>query len=77
MLGTTVRVRGLGSWLGFGVVSGRVRIRIAIRVRVRLRLGDKGYLGMTLYMQKQSHICPTKNGPLPNKNAPSLRQTRQ
>ena len=75
MLGNTVRVRGLGSWLGFGVVSGRVRIRIAIRVRVRLR--DKGYLGMTLYMQKQYHICPTKNGPLPNKNAPSLRQTRQ
>ena len=41
MLGTTVRVRGLGSWLGFGVVSGRVRIRIAIRVGIRVRV--KGF----------------------------------
>ena len=46
MLGNTVRARGLGSWLGFGVVSGRVRIRIAIRVRVGV--GDFVYGGETV-----------------------------
>ena len=68
MLGDTVRIRGLGSWLGFGVVSGRVRVRIGVRVRVRLRLGVR--VTLALYMQKQvSHSfaqpktvhCPTKS----------------
>ena len=57
MLGDTVRVRGLGSWL----VSGTVRVRIGVRVRVRLRLWGEGYLGMASYMQKQvSHLSNQK-----------------
>ena len=64
MLGDTVRVRGLGSWL----VSGRVRVRIGVRVRVRLRLWGKGYLGMASNMQKQVSHCPPKTVHYPTKS---------
>ena len=44
MLGDTVRVRGLGSWL----VSGRVRVRIGVRVRGRIKVRVRVRSGLVL-----------------------------